>query len=79
MSAADIYLGNPNLKKANTQVEFTSENIEEFIKLPLWANPIPYGELTQKGCASAELSACPAVGYLTCPIPKLRFKRFMWR
>ena len=30
--SADIYLGNPNLKKANTQVEFTSENIEEFIK-----------------------------------------------
>ena len=26
--SADIYLGNPNLKKANTQVEFTSENIE---------------------------------------------------
>ena len=32
MSAADIYLGNPNLKKANTQVEFTADNIEEFIK-----------------------------------------------
>jgi len=32
MSAADIYLGNPNLKKANTQVEFTAKDIEEFIK-----------------------------------------------
>ncbi len=32
MSAADIYLGNPNLKKANTQVEFTKEDIEEYIK-----------------------------------------------
>jgi len=32
MSSADIYLGNPNLKKANTQIEFTPENIEEFIK-----------------------------------------------
>ena len=32
MSAADIYLGNPNLKKANTQVEFTKQDIEEFIK-----------------------------------------------
>ena len=32
MSNADIYLGNPNLKKANTQIEFTPENIEEFIK-----------------------------------------------
>ena len=26
------YLGNPNLKKANTSVEFTKEQIEEFIK-----------------------------------------------
>ena len=32
MNVADIYLGNPNLKKANTQVEFTEENIREFIK-----------------------------------------------
>ena len=28
----DIYLGNPNLKKANTQVEFTKEHIEEYLK-----------------------------------------------
>ena len=27
-----VYLGNPNLKKANVKVEFTQENIEEFIK-----------------------------------------------
>ena len=27
-----IYLGNPNLKKANTAVEFTKEQIEEFLK-----------------------------------------------
>ena len=32
MSTADIYLGNPNLKKANTQIEFTKENIEEYVK-----------------------------------------------
>ena len=32
MSAADIYLGNPNLKKANTPIEFTKENIEEYVK-----------------------------------------------
>ena len=32
MSKADIYLGNPNLKKANTAIEFTQENIEEYIK-----------------------------------------------
>ena len=28
----NIYLGNPNLKKANTPVEFTKEQIQEFIK-----------------------------------------------
>ena len=28
----DIYLGNPNLKKANVSQEFTEENIREFIK-----------------------------------------------
>jgi hypothetical protein len=32
MSQADIYLGNPNLKKANTAIEFTQEQIQEFIK-----------------------------------------------
>ena len=32
MSTADIYLGNPNLKKANTAVEFTADQISEFIK-----------------------------------------------
>ena len=28
----NVYLGNPNLKKANTPIEFTQEQIEEFIK-----------------------------------------------
>jgi len=28
---SDVYLGNPNLKKANTPIEFSSSNIEEFI------------------------------------------------
>jgi len=28
----DVYLGNPLLKKANTAIEFTQENIEEYIK-----------------------------------------------
>ena len=32
MSTAEQYLGNPNLKKANTAVEFTKEQIQEFIK-----------------------------------------------
>ena len=30
--AGDIYLGNPNLKKANTPIEFTEEQIYEFLK-----------------------------------------------
>jgi hypothetical protein len=28
----NVYLGNPNLKKANTQIEFTQEQILEFVK-----------------------------------------------
>ncbi len=28
----DVYLGNPNLKKANTQIEFTEDNIREFLR-----------------------------------------------
>ena len=32
MPQEDIYLGNPNLKKANTPMEFTQEQIAEFIK-----------------------------------------------
>ncbi len=31
-AASDIYLGNPNLKKANTTQEFTKEHIAEFLK-----------------------------------------------
>ncbi len=30
--ADNVYLGNPNLKKANTPVEFTEENIIEFVR-----------------------------------------------
>jgi len=32
MSNTDIYLGNPNLKSANTHIEFTQEQILEFVK-----------------------------------------------
>ena len=28
----EVYLGNPNLKKANTQIEFTKDNVLEFLK-----------------------------------------------
>lgn len=27
-----VYLGNPNLKKANTSINFTKKQIQEFIK-----------------------------------------------
>mgnify|MGYP001380243738 FL=1 len=32
MSSNDVYLGNPLLKRANTPIEFTQEQIEEYIK-----------------------------------------------
>ena len=32
MSISDAYLGNPNLKKVNTPVEFTKEEVIEFQK-----------------------------------------------
>ena len=38
----DIYLGNPNLKKANTQTEFTKEHIAEFLKCK--ADPVYFTE-----------------------------------
>ena len=28
----NIYLGNPNLKKANTKIEFTEDDVREFLK-----------------------------------------------
>ncbi len=32
MPSNDVYLGNPNLKKANTPIEFSQDNILEFLK-----------------------------------------------
>ena len=32
MSTNDVYLGNPNLKKAGTPIQFTKEQIDEWIK-----------------------------------------------
>ena len=29
---SEVYLGNPNLKKANTSIEFTEDQIIEFLK-----------------------------------------------
>ena len=32
MPASEVYLGNPNLKKVNTRIEFTENDIKEFLK-----------------------------------------------
>ena len=32
MSSNDVYLGNPNLKKAGTPIQFTQDQINEWIK-----------------------------------------------
>ena len=32
MSSTDQYLGNPNLKKANTRIDFTPDEVQEVIK-----------------------------------------------
>ena len=29
---SDFYLGNPNLKKVGTEIQFTQEQIEEYLK-----------------------------------------------
>ena len=29
---SEVYLGNPNLKKANTPIQFSAKQIEEFLK-----------------------------------------------
>ena len=42
MSSDDVYLGNPNLKKANTQIEFTADQIAEFIKCK--KNPVYFAK-----------------------------------
>ena len=39
---SEIYLGNPNLKKANTQIEFTQENIKEYLKCK--DNPVYFAQ-----------------------------------
>ena len=39
---SDIYLGNPNLKKANTQQSFTEEHVKEFLKCK--ADPVYFTE-----------------------------------
>jgi len=39
---SEIYLGNPNLKKANTQIEFSQDNIEEYLKCK--DNPVYFAQ-----------------------------------
>jgi hypothetical protein len=42
MSQNEIYLGNPNLKKANTSVEFSQEDIQEYLKCK--ADPVYFAK-----------------------------------
>ena len=42
MADHDIYLGNPNLKRANTQIEFTQDQIMEFLRCK--ANPVYFAK-----------------------------------
>ena len=32
MATNDVYLGNPNLKKAGTEIQFTKKQVNEWIK-----------------------------------------------
>ena len=32
MATTDVYLGNPNLKKAGTPIQFTKKQVQEWIK-----------------------------------------------
>ena len=45
----NVYLGNPNLKKANTPIEFTEENVIEFVKCK---NDPVYLQEIYKNCIS---------------------------
>ncbi len=38
----DIYRDNPNLKRANVQIEFTKEQIQEYQKC--WEDPVYFTE-----------------------------------
>ena len=42
MADHDIYLGNPNLKRANTEIEFTQDQIMEFLRCK--ANPVYFAK-----------------------------------
>ena len=42
MPASEVYLGNPNLKKVNTRIEFTEDDIKEFLKCK--DNPVYFAE-----------------------------------
>ena len=53
---SDVYLGNPNLKKANTPIEFTEEQVIEFLKCKdclLYTSPSPRDLSTSRMPSSA--------------------------
>ena len=56
---SDVYLGNPNLKKANTPQEFTKEQIEEFIKCK--EDPVYFARINATlGTNQASIYTVPA-------------------
>ena len=58
--ANDVYLGNPLLKKANTAIEFTEEQIQEYLKCR--EDPIYFARnYVQIVTASLEVSSIRAI------------------
>ena len=47
---SEVYLGNPNLKKANTPIEFTQEQVLEFLKCK--EDPVYFAKNYVKDCFS---------------------------
>ena len=48
MAIDNVYLGNPNLKKANTEIEFTEEQILEFVACR--EDPVYFAKKVYKDC-----------------------------
>ena len=42
LTQAEIYLGNPNLKRANVPINFTEEQIQEYLKCK--ADPVYFAK-----------------------------------
>ena len=61
LTQAEIYLGNPNLKRANVPINFTEEQIQEYLKCKadpvyfclLYTSPSPRDATTSRMPSSA--------------------------